>query len=119
MKLIKSLIIYPALIITVIAACNIASKKSTPFIEKLTPYIENPATYPEKPAIEIYNSEAKYVIYDAYTLARGRHYYTDEIIENVDRSISFIDEDGLITRIPYPYYSIQETKNNANYTKSI
>lgn len=112
MKLIKSLIIYPALIITVIAVCNIASKKSTPCIE-------NPVTYPEKPAIEIYNSEAKYVIYDAYTSARGRHYHTDEIVENVDRSISFIDEDGLITRIPYPYYSIQEIKNNANYAKSI
>lgn len=119
MKLIKSLITYPAIVITVIAICNIASKNSTPFIKKLTPCIENSITYSEKPTIEIYNSEAKYVIYDAYTSARGRHYHTDEIVENVDRSISFIDEDGLITRIPYPYYSIQETKNNANYTKSI
>lgn len=119
MKLIKSLIIYLILIITIIAICNIANKKSTPSIEKLTPCIENLMTYSEKPAIEIYNSESKYVIYDAYTSARGRHYYTDEIIENVDKSISFIDEDGLITRIPYPYYSIQEIKNNANYTKSI
>ena len=119
MKLIKSIITYPVLIITIIATCNIASKKSTPSIEKLAPCVEKLMTYSEKPTIEIYNSESKYVIYDAYTSARGRHYYTDEIIENVDRSISFVDEDGLITRIPYPYYSIQEIKNNANYTKSI
>ena len=119
MKLIKSLIIYPALIITIIATCNIGSKKSAASIEKTTPTIENSMTYSEKPADEIYSSESKYVVYDAYTSERGRHYYTDEIVENVDRSISFIDEDGLITRIPYPYYSIQEIKNNANYAKSI
>lgn len=112
MKLVKSIITHSAIIIAIITICGIFNKKNANSIENLM-------TYSKKPTTEIYNSEPIYLIYDAYTSEHGRYYYIDEVVENTDKSISFIDEDGLITRIPYPYYTIQKIKNNENTTKSI
>lgn len=53
--------------------------------------------------------ECRYIIHDFYGEAAEEHYVDDYVI-NVDGSISFIDIDGLITNIPYPYFSIEENE---------
>lgn len=63
--------------------------------------------------------EEAYIIYDCYTQEGGRYLYSESIVENVDRSISFIDEDGLITRIPYPYYNFKKVQTAKYVRKSI
>lgn len=56
--------------------------------------------------------ECKYIIEDCYTQEGGSMvHYVDEVIENVDGSITFIGEDGLVTKIPYPYYRIEKNPN--------
>lgn len=64
-------------------------------------------------------SQEAYIIHDCYTQEGGRQLYSESLVENVDRSISFIDEDGLITRIPYPYYSIKKIQTTKYVRKSI
>ena len=63
--------------------------------------------------------EEVYIIHDYYTQEGGRHLYARSLVENVDKSISFIDEDGLITRIPYPYYNIKKIQTAKHVRKSI
>lgn len=63
--------------------------------------------------------EEAYIIHDCYTQEGGRHLYARSLVENVDKSISFIDEDGLITRIPYPYYNIKKIQTAKHVRKSI
>lgn len=53
--------------------------------------------------------ECRYIIHDFYGAAIEEHYVDDYTI-NVDGSISFINIDGLITNIPYPYFSIEENE---------
>lgn len=56
--------------------------------------------------------ECKYIVEDFYTQEGGSMvHYVDEVIENVDGSITFIGEDGLVTKIPYPYYRIEKNPN--------
>lgn len=56
--------------------------------------------------------ECKYIVEDFYTQAGGSIiHYVDEVIENVDGSITFVGEDGLVTKIPYPYYKIEKNTN--------
>lgn len=56
--------------------------------------------------------ECKYIVEDRYTQEGGSMvHYVDEVIENVDGSITFIGEDGLVTKIPYPYYNIEKNPN--------
>ena len=56
--------------------------------------------------------ECKYIVEDCYTQEGGSMvHYVDEVIENVDGSITFIGEDGLVTKIPYPYYRIEKNPN--------
>lgn len=53
--------------------------------------------------------ECKYIIKDCYTQEGGCIiHYVDEVIKNVDGSITFVGDDGLKTTIPYPYYTIEE-----------
>ena len=51
--------------------------------------------------------ECKYVIEDGYN-GNGKQmfHYVDSYVRNVDRSISFVDNEGLVTTIPYPYFHI-------------
>lgn len=56
--------------------------------------------------------ECEYIVEDFYTQEGGSMvHYVDEVIENVDGSITFIGEDGLVTKIPYPYYRIEKNPN--------
>lgn len=56
--------------------------------------------------------ECEYIVEDCYTQEGGSMiHYVDEVIENVDGSITFIGEDGLVTKIPYPYYRIEKNPN--------
>lgn len=56
--------------------------------------------------------ECSFIVEDRYTQEGGSMvHYVDEIIENVDGSITFIGEDGLVTKIPYPYYNIEKNPN--------
>lgn len=55
--------------------------------------------------VEMHDWECKYIIQDGYSSDIHIH-YVDEYVRNIDYSISFIGEDGLVWRIPYPYYSI-------------
>ena len=56
--------------------------------------------------------ECKFIVEDFYTQEGGSMvHYVDEVIENVDGSITFIAEDGLVTKIPYPYYSLEKNPN--------
>lgn len=56
--------------------------------------------------VEMHNWECRYIIHDGYNQGIPIHYVND-YIRNVDDSISFIGEDGLVWRIPYPYYRIE------------
>ena len=56
--------------------------------------------------------ECKYIVEDCYTQEGGSMvHYVDEVIENVDGSITFIGKDGLLTTIPYPYYTLEKNPN--------
>ena len=56
--------------------------------------------------------ECTFIVEDRYTQEGGSMFhYVDEVIENVDGSITFIGEDGLVTKIPYPYYNIEKNPN--------
>ena len=55
--------------------------------------------------------ECKYIVEDFYTQEVSMVHYVDEVIENVDGSITFVGEDGLVTRIPYPYYRVEKNTN--------
>lgn len=56
--------------------------------------------------VEMHNWECRYIIHDAYNQDISLH-YVDDYTCNIDNSISFIGEDGLVWRIPYPYYAIE------------
>ena len=56
--------------------------------------------------VEMHNWECRYIIHDAYNQNISLH-YVDDYTCNIDNSISFIGEDGLVWRIPYPYYAIE------------
>lgn len=74
----------------------------------------NPCSY-ESEVIEeqiCHDWECKYIVEDFYTQEGGSMvHYVDEVVENVDGSITFIAEDGLLTTIPYPYYSLEKNPN--------
>lgn len=56
--------------------------------------------------------ECKFIVEDCYTQEGGSMvHYVDEVIENIDGSITFIGDDGLVTKIPYPYYRIEKNPN--------
>lgn len=57
-------------------------------------------------SVELHDWECRYIIQDGYSQSIHTH-YVNEYIRNVDGSISFIGEDGLVWRIPYPYYTIE------------
>ena len=57
-------------------------------------------------SVELHDWECRYIIYDGYNQRINPHYVND-YTRNVDNSISFIGEDGLVWRIPYPYYAIE------------
>lgn len=56
--------------------------------------------------VEMHNWECGYIIHDGYNQNISLH-YVDDYTRNIDNSISFIGEDGLVWRIPYPYYAIE------------
>ena len=56
--------------------------------------------------VEMHNWECRYIIHDGYNQDISLH-YVDDYTCNIDNSISFIGEDGLVWRIPYPYYAIE------------
>ena len=56
--------------------------------------------------VEMYDWECSYIIHDGYNQSINIHYVNDYTC-NVDNSISFIGEDGLVWYIPYPYYAIE------------
>ena len=55
---------------------------------------------------ELHDWECRYIIHDGYNQTIHTHYVNDYAL-NVDNSISFIGEDGLVWKIPYPYYTIE------------
>ena len=51
--------------------------------------------------------ECNFSIDECYTMdGTNTFHYVDSYVRNTDHSISFIGEDGLLTRIPYPYFRI-------------
>lgn len=67
---------------------------------------------------KMHDWECNYIIRDFYHGTVEFH-YVDFYIRNVDNSISFIDNNGCLRRIPSPYYWIykNEKKNSENLTK--
>lgn len=57
--------------------------------------------------ISMHDWECRYLIHDGYNQGATLH-YVDSYVENVDRSISFFDEQGSKLQIPYPYYHVEE-----------
>lgn len=60
--------------------------------------------------VNIWPTEAKeqtYFIIDGYTNGEIIHRVANHQI-NIDQSISFISDDGLLWTIPYPYYQIKK-----------
>ena len=57
----------------------------------------------------LHDWECKFIVEDYYTTDEGTTiHYVHDVIENVDGSITFVGEDGLLTRIPYPYYKLEK-----------
>lgn len=51
--------------------------------------------------------ECNFIIDECYTMdGVNTFHYVDSYVRNTDHSISFVGEDGLLTRIPYPYFRI-------------
>lgn len=74
----------------------------------------NPCSYESEVLEEqvTHDWECKFIVEDFYTQEGGSMvHYVDEVVENVDGSITFIGEDGLLTTIPYPYYSLEKNPN--------
>ena len=67
---------------------------------------------------QMHDWECKYIIQDLYH-GNVKFHYVDFYIRNVDNSISFIDNNGRLRRIPSPYYWIykNDKKNSENLTK--
>lgn len=55
--------------------------------------------------------ECNYIIRDSYTYDEETTHYIDSYVKNVDNSISFVADDGLVTEIPYPYYEVIKNNN--------
>ena len=69
-------------------------------------------TIPSENEQVFHDWECSFIVEDRYTQEGGSMvHYVDEVIENVDGSITFIGEDGLVTKIPYPYYNIEKNPN--------
>lgn len=63
--------------------------------------------------IPVYHDwECKYIVRDGYHQDTLVH-YIDEYIINVDGSISFVDNEGLICNIPYPYFQVIKNEKQA------
>ena len=70
-----------------------------------------PAPVDETP---IYHDwECKYIVHDGYHQDTPLH-YIDNYVINVDGSISFIDNKGLICNILYPYFQVIKNEKQAN-----
>lgn len=52
---------------------------------------------------ELHDWETKFIIEDGYN---GKIHYINEYKRNVDHSITFVGDDGLLWTIPYPYFYI-------------
>lgn len=95
-----------------IGICGMAFLVSATFtgycIGKPTPINCSPTV---NPTPNCHDWECKYIIRDHYSTEVLTDHYVDSYVENVDRSISFIASDGLITRIPYPYYEVIKNPN--------
>ena len=64
--------------------------------------------------IPIYHDwECKYIVHDSYHQDTPLH-YIDGYVINVDGSISFVDNEGLICNIPYPYFHIIKNEKQAS-----
>jgi hypothetical protein len=65
---------------------------------------------------DVHDWETKFVIEDGYNGENGKmmFHYINEYKRNVDHSIEFVGDDGLMWRIPYPYFHITV---NTNYNK--
>lgn len=53
---------------------------------------------------ELHDWETKFIIEDGYN---GEIHYINEYKRNVDHSITFVGDDGLLWTIPYPYFYIR------------
>lgn len=51
----------------------------------------------------LHDWETKFMIEDGYN---GEFHYINEYKRNVDHSITFVGDDGLLWTIPYPYFYI-------------
>ena len=52
----------------------------------------------------LHDWETKFIIEDGYN---GKTHYINEYNRNVDHSITFVGDDGLLWTIPYPYFYIR------------
>lgn len=57
--------------------------------------------------------ECKYIVRDGYHQDTPLH-YIDNYVINVDSSISFVDNEGLICNIPYPYFQVIKNEKQAS-----
>ena len=81
---------------------------STPEVIQYEYIDTNEKKYEDYTYSSLHDWECKYIITDNYSCEKSTIHYVNEMIENVDGSITFISEDGKLVRIPYPYYSIEE-----------
>lgn len=51
----------------------------------------------------LHDWETKFIIEDGYN---GKNHYINEYKRNIDHSITFVGDDGLLWTIPYPYFYI-------------
>lgn len=77
----------------------------------------SPCPYNNEPEINqeeqiLHDWECKFIVEDCYTREGGvTYHFVDEVVENVDGSITFIANDGLLTTIPYPYFRLEKNPN--------
>lgn len=67
--------------------------------------LDNKATPLPAEAPIHYDWECKYIVRDGYNQGIHVHHINDYLI-NVNGSISFVGDDGLICNIPYPYFEV-------------
>jgi hypothetical protein len=96
---------------TIFGVCLFADVDAYPCvsdIDTLNPHNENDAKEISK---HKHDWECNFIIEDSYH-GNKKYHFVNSYIKNVDASISFIGSDGLVCRIPAPYYWIYRNSKN-------
>lgn len=97
----------------IFGVCLFADVNAYPYVSDVKDIIIRDENDAKEISQHNHDWECKYIIEDNYH-STVRYHYVDNYIRNVDASISFIGEDGLVWRIPAPYYWIYKNEKNSH-----